>query len=197
MKRTILLLAFCFLSHLLAAQFSFGIKGGANVASIAFSNSDYDTKPTIGFHLGAFGVYELAENMAIRPELYFSTEGNNWTFRSGEEGRIRSNLIRIPVLFQYRVTEKLVLEAGPQYNLLLSIRQSINEGEFEDIQEFYKPGVLGYAIGASYDLATLLQGLSAGIRYNGDFSSMNDISVGGETLNNSVIQLSFAYLLSK
>lgn len=197
MKNIFLLLAFVTISNLSLAQISYGVKGGLNISAISFSNESYETSPRVGFHLGGFGNYSLNEQLSLQAELFYSGEGNKWEFQNGTEGIIRQNQLRIPILVKFKIGDKLFLEAGPQYTILLSITQSIDNGDFDDIKSFYKSGNLGYALGASYDLENLLPGLAAGLRYNGGFGQITKSSVDGGELRNSVIQVNVFYTLSK
>jgi len=197
MKHIFLILAFLAISNFSMGQVSYGIKGGLNVASLSFSNDTYTTSQRIGYLFGAFGNYSLAESLSLQAELLYSSEGNNWNFQNDAEGVIRHNQLRIPVLVKYKIGEKLFIEAGPQYSFLLSIDQSIDNGDFDDISDFYKSGLLGYAIGASYDLGSLLSGLAAGIRYNGAFGRINSAPVDAIDVNSQVLQLAVSYTLSK
>ncbi len=181
-KSLILVLILSFTISFQAQEFEFGAKAGVNLANISFSNSDYSTKPIIGFHIVAFGTYSIDEKLAIQPELLFTTGGNKWTFDGNLDGKITSSYISIPVLLQYKVSDAFYVEAGPQYNFLLSIKQSIEDGDNEDIKEFYKTVTIGIGIGIGYDLETVAPGLKANLRYSTDLSKMNDEEVGGNDL---------------
>lgn len=176
-------------------EFQFGAKGGVNIASISFSGSGYSTSSVIGVHVGAFGNYDIDEKLAVQPELLFSTGGNNWTI-SSVEGEIRTSHLTIPVLLQYNITDALYAEAGPQYSFLLSIKQSIEGGESEDIKEFYKSGAFGLGIGIGYNLESLVAGLSANARYTTDLTEINDVEVDAGNLKSNMFQIGLAYTFS-
>jgi len=197
MKKIILSLCFISSVSLLNAQnINFGAKVGANLSSISFSDSDYSTSSKVGFHIGGFVNYAFDEKLALQPELFYTTGGNTWTV-SSTDGEVKTTEIAIPILVQYQVAENIHVEAGPQYNFLLSIEQAINDGDFDDIKEFYKSGYLGLALGAGYNLETLLPGLKAGLRYTFGLSEINDEEVGAGDLKASALQLSFQYTFSK
>lgn len=179
-----------------AQEFNFGAKAGINISSISFGDADYTTSSVIGVHLGAFGNYTINDDIALQPELLFLTGGNTWKAGS-TEGKIKTSHISIPVFLQYNISDVFYLEAGPQYNFLLSIKQSINDGDFNDIERFYKSGTLGLGIGAGYDLSSLTPGLKASLRYSRDLSRMNDKDVDADNLKGSMVQLGVTYTFGK
>ncbi len=178
------------------SQSGFGLKAGANFSHLKFSNKDYTTSTVVGIHAGLFYKIGFNKKAAVQPEIYYSSEGNKW--KAGSTiGKINESQVRIPVLFQYYITDRVYAEAGPQYSILISIKQSRNGGEKEDLRDLYKLGTAGYAFGAGYKFPGNLSGLRAGIRFNGDFSRINNEDVGGNDLRNSLLQLTFMYSLSK
>ncbi|MCB0462743.1 MAG: porin family protein [Flavobacteriaceae bacterium] len=204
----------CLTLSLCAQEFTFGAKAGINISSINFEDSNYDTKSVIGVNIGLIGNIGVNEKFSIQPELLFLTGGNKWSYDFGNstdistsannrainavnEGKVKTSYISIPVLIQYKITEQFFAEAGPQYNILLSIKQSINNGENEDIKEYYKSGTFGIGIGLGYDLASLLPGLKAGLRYTADLTKMNDDDVSAQSLKANMFQIGASYIFGK
>ncbi|HRV54454.1 MAG TPA: porin family protein [Mangrovimonas sp.] len=187
----------CLVAAIQAQEFKFGAKAGMNISSISFKDSDYSTKPVIGVQVGAIANYSFNDKIAVQPEVLFLTGGNKWRYENGTDGRIKTSYISIPVLVQYNIIEGLYAEAGPQYNFLLSIKQSIGDSDFDDIKELYKSGTFGFAVGVGYDLGFLLPGLKAGARYTRDLSKMNDQEVGAIDLKASMIQIGVSYTFTK
>lgn len=183
-----------------AQNLNFGAKAGLNIAGISFESDSYSTSSRIGFHLGAFVNYKFDEKFAIQPEINFSTGGNEWDFNNGTStGEIKTSNLSIPVLLQYNAIQNLIFEAGLQYNVLLSIEQKIDgfSGGFEDISEFYKSGTLGAAIGAIYQLDTILPGLAAGLRFTFDLTNINDVDVDAGNLRQNAFQINILYTIPK
>jgi len=179
-----------------AQEFNFGAKAGINIANISFGDSDYTTSSFIGVHFGAIGNYSINEKATLQPELLFSTGGNTWKFNT-TEGKVKTSYISIPVMLQYNVTEEFYVEIGPQYNVLLSIKQSINDGDLVDIKEYYKSGTLGLGFGVGYDLDFVMPGLKASLRYYRDLSRMNDKDVDADNLKSSMFQIGVTYTFMK
>ncbi len=212
-KSLFTILLFSVMTTSYAQEFTFGPKAGINIANISFSGSDYSTKSLLGVYIGAFGNYEINEKTSVQPEVLFMTGGTKWTYDFSDggvivtegraaaplsvSGKIKTNYISIPVLLQYKITDEIYAEAGPQYNLLLSIKQTINGGSEEDIKEYYKSGTFGISVGAGYDLDALVAGLRANIRYSRDLSDMQKEEVGGGKLKSSMIQIGVSYSFSK
>lgn len=194
-----LLLAVLFTTSLttsvIAQDFSFGAKAGLNIASLNWDDR-YDMSPKLGINVGGFVNYKLKEKLALQSELFFSQGGGSWE-NSGFEGEVKISLLSLPVLVQYDIIENLYLEGGIQYNFILSNKESLEGGDFEDFTDNFKTGAFGFAIGAAYRLDSLLPGLVAGIRYTADLSNLNDIVVNAGDYKTRAIQISLLYKLSK
>ncbi len=177
------------------SQSGFGLKAGANFSHQNFSDKT-PTSSIVGIHAGLFYKIGIDKKAGVQPEIYYSSEGDKWKGNTST-GKINISQVRVPVLFQYYIADGFYAEAGPQYNFLISIKESVNGGKKEDIKDSYKLGTAGYALGAGYSFPGKLAGLRAGIRFNGDFSKMNKTRIGGGDLRNSLLQLTFMYSLSK
>ncbi|WP_299522845.1 porin family protein [Winogradskyella sp.] len=202
MKKFTLSLAFilCITFSINAQDLNYGAKAGLNIAGISFESDSYSTSSRIGFHVGGFVNYRFDEKFAIQPEINFSTGGNEWDFGNGDTtGEIKISNLSIPVLLQYDVVDNFVVEGGLQYNFLLSVEQKIDgSGDgFEDISEFYKSGTLGAAIGAIYQLDTLVPGLAAGLRFVFDLTNINDEDVDAGNLRQNAFQVNILYTIPK
>ena len=200
MKKITLSLTFilCTALSINAQDLNFGAKAGLNIAGISFESDSYSTSSRLGFHIGGFANYKFSEKFAVQPEIYFSTGGNEWDFNNGTTtGELKTSTLSIPVLLQYDVIENLVVEAGLQYNFLLSIEQKINgfSDGFEDISEFYKSGTIGFAIGVLYHLDALVQGLAAGLRFTADLTNINDEEVDAGNLRQNAFQVNVLYTI--
>jgi hypothetical protein len=133
---TTLVLSFFLLSGAINAQnFNVGIKGGVNAYNIsddfAFGN---DTK--IGFHLGLIGHAHLSKQIALQPEIVFSTQGSKNT---------DLNYVNIPLMFQYMHDNGFRWQAGPQLGFLVGAKtNNINITNDCELIDF------GIGIGLSY-----------------------------------------------
>lgn len=99
-------------------------------------------------------------------------------------------------MLQYKIISGLYIEAGPQYNLSLSIKEAYNINGYEHIKKYYKSGTFAIGVGVVYDLAILAQGLKAGLRYTTDLLEMKKVKIGGGSLKSSMFQIGLAYVLA-
>jgi hypothetical protein len=187
-----------FVTSLTAQEWTFGPKAGINFNYITFSDSNFDTSSKLGIHIGGFVNYSIDEKVSLQTELAF-VRGGNKSQISTVEFEARTNNFFIPVLFQYEVADNLRLEAGPNFTLLTYLGES-NEGEndYDEFTDAFKTFNLGYGIGAIYDLDSLVENLSAGVRYVGNFSGLNkeDDRNGGEVKQSNIL-VSFYYRFGK
>ncbi|MDX1955390.1 MAG: porin family protein [Chitinophagaceae bacterium] len=197
MKKFLILVFVLALHQAGQSQISYGAKAGLNLASIAFSSEDYTTSMKPGFHAGGFVQYSLKDKLGIQAEVVYSAEGNKWIWKpNATKATINTSHIRIPLMVQYKIGNGILVEAGPQYRLLLTIKQTAL-GATHDIKPLYYGGTFGVGVGAAYELPGKIKGLKAGVRYSRDLSKMNKQNVGGGNLTGSVIAISVQYQLSK
>lgn len=165
-------------------KMQYGVKGGINFSNVkGLGNKSF----LIGFNLGVFGRYHIDQNMAIQPELLFSSQ----RFKTKSSRQVLSNgYLNIPIMFQYRLVDTLAFEVGPQLG-------------FAIIKQYYyengpgiKPATFDFsmAIGAKYDIGQYFQltGLDLTARYTIGLTNVykaNNISSN----KNSVLQTGLAY----
>ncbi|WP_298512799.1 porin family protein [uncultured Kordia sp.] len=199
-KVTILFLLLCVGITANAQNFSFGFKGGYNLAGIQGDNSN-GFKMRHGIHLGAVAEFELASNFSIQPELMYSQQGanNNAIFIFSEfpllEGELeaRYNFINLPIMAKYYIVKGLSIELGPQIGFLLSAEQR-EEGQIIDVKDRIKSIDFGVNFGIAYKFSN---GLNFGVRYNAGLSNINDVSGFTDKNRYGVAQLSIGYFLRK
>ncbi|RYG43202.1 MAG: PorT family protein, partial [Chitinophagaceae bacterium] len=116
MKKLLILLLICASASSQAQLVRFGLKGGANFSSFNGGVDGIDYKAKTGFHAGALVELKLLENVALQPELLYSSQG------ADVEGIGDFNLdyISVPVLAKfYVVSDKLSIDVGPQFSFLI------------------------------------------------------------------------------
>jgi hypothetical protein len=125
MKKNIFFIAL-FLSYAGLAQehVNFGIKVGQNFTKV---NNVVADRTKASFHIGAQASIRLTNFMSIAPEVILSQTkleadptlmdlvGNN----NLQPETYHLNYLSFPVLLQVRPINKLVIEAGPQYSILM------------------------------------------------------------------------------
>ena len=147
-----------------------GVKGGVNFSNLYTENVD-ENNALVGFNLGVFAKLPITNFLAIQPELYFTTKGNETTYNNtfvNGTARFNLNYIELPVLAVVNVSKYFNIHAGPYAAFLLSGKASNKSNvtlfNFEDKLDTndYNKLDFGLALGVGADLG----GVGFGIRYN-------------------------------
>ncbi|HEV7331258.1 MAG TPA: porin family protein [Flavisolibacter sp.] len=126
MKRKLpLFVALLVLAQVSFAQFSIGIKGGANITKI--DGRSFSDEFKYGYHLGGFATIGLGGKFAIQPEVLLNqvqsktgTEFEDiYQPALGGNENIKLNYLSIPLMVNYKLLPFLSLQAGPQFGILL------------------------------------------------------------------------------
>jgi hypothetical protein len=178
-----------------AQSFEAGVKGGINVASISWSNSD--PKPVISSRNGGIiGGYVAKDGkkMGLAVEVLYSQKGAHLDF-SGSNGTtgvintadVKLDYVEIPVLGRFNIAKDKTLihiYAGPVF--AFSVKDEVTETfrlanqttpatvTTEDAGA--KSSDIGIAIGAQVDVHKFL----VDVRYNWGLQNVNDSSDAGE-----------------
>ncbi len=163
---TVLAIGFSLSSH--AQNFHFGAKVGLNFADIT---GDIDFDGRTSFHIGAVAELGVADKFAIQPELIYSSQG-------ADLGSFDTNIdyLNLPILGEYKVSENLSLQLGPQFGI------NVAEGDdVDDVESFDLSGAAGVEVSFSKFFAQA--------RYN---FGLTDV-VDGFDSKNSVFQISVGY----
>jgi hypothetical protein len=193
MKKLLLVMAVVTYGFTAIAQTTFGVKAGANFASIGGDESeDFSSRTSI--HFGVTAGIAVSDNFTVQPELVYSSQGATIDYGGGEDGDIKLNYLNLPVLGQFQVADGFSIEVGPQFGFLMSAKADDGDEE-EDIKDFVKGLDLSAGVGVNYAMAS---GLNFGARYNLGLSNVNDGDSSDEIKNqNTVIQLSIGYRFGK
>ncbi len=168
---------------------SFGVKGGANFATI--TGSDFDSPDSrTSFHVGVVGEFPIAEILSIQVEALYSGQGFEFDFDGpdGDKAEFQLDYINVPVLAKVYIVKGLSIEAGPQFSFLVNEEVDLNpnsdNGDFElDDAETFEFGV---AAGLTFQTEI---GLFATGRYNVGLTEIyKDVDA-----KNSVFQLGIGY----
>lgn len=170
-----LLLALLFTAGLtnMNAQ-SFGIKGGLNFSNLQGDDAD-GFKGLTSFHVGAVAELKIFQNLALQPELLFSTQGAEIN-----DEQYKLNYLTLPVMAKFYLNDALSVQAGPTFGVLVSETDNVVANDSNTFD-------FGLAGGLEYKI---VGGLFAQARYGVGFSEMSKDS----DVKNSVFQVSLGYL---
>lgn len=201
MKTIFLLVIILITSFCSYAQFSFGVKGGAQLNNVHFKDFEdeiTDTGPTVGLHLGVFFQIDINEKLAFIPELQLIKRG--FQDDTGMQSvRLNANYLEAPLLASFAPVKMLRLEAGPTlgYNISTVI---VREESRKTNNGLYKRFALGVTAGIRVlpidKLEFMLQyhyGLTPSAKIS--FNDYDGAVINSGTLHNTGIQLSVAYKL--
>ncbi|CAM3757064.1 porin family protein [Flavobacterium gelidilacus] len=154
----------------------FGVKAGLNYAN--FTNTEVKTDAITNYHAGILVEISLFDNLAIQPELLYSTVGASYD-SAITEFKNELGYISIPVLAKFNLSETLFLEAGPQGSFLLNKKDEV----FNDYNEF------DFSVNAGLGVR-ITKNLFVSARYN---LGVTEIARDADA-KNSVFQLSAGLL---
>lgn len=195
MKKSIIIIMLVFLMPFSSfSQTSFGVFGGLN--SSFFSDGflkKTEISTTLGFHLGVVSEINLNRQIAFRPKLFFSQEGDREKY-NGRSGYIAGNsidyklsYINLPLNFKF--FSKPYIIVGPQFGYLLETKKSYFD--FGDVNKKIDTGInfgIGYDFNKFFIEFNSYQGFTKLLEFE---SSPSNYYSNGVT--NTVLQLSFGY----
>jgi len=167
MKNTILFIAlFCMSFYGFSQDTKYGVRAGLNISNLDFKDSPYNNNDhRNGFMIGFFGEFGLSKTVSIMPELQFSAEG-------AKREALRLDYLQVPVLFKFKLSEKIALGAGPQAGLKV---HKTGDG----IKNFAYSGVAGVEVKISHTLFV-------DARYTYGFSNIFEDYINAEAINTNI-----------
>ena len=171
MKKLLFLGSILFLGYSTAQaqDLKFGAKIGTNFSKLSGDGTDGDNLTS--FHVGILTELNLIQNFSLQGELLYSSQG---TDLDNEDYKL--DYVSLPVLAKlYLITDKLSLEAGPQFSFLIN----------EDVPDTFRTKTFDFAAvgGLGYNLT---RNIFVQARY---VVGLTDASKDAE-VTNKVIQLS-------
>lgn len=89
----------------------FGVRGGMTISNLDFDGNPIDiNKHRNSMYIGFVTQIGLSRTLAVIPELQFSAEGAN-------KEDLHLDYIQLPVILQFRISEKIKFGLGPQVGL--------------------------------------------------------------------------------
>ena len=156
------------------AQFHLGIKGGANMSKI--TGKSFSEEYEFGYHLGGFAEIGLGNKFSLQPEVLFN-QTNQYTSSefddlyqnvlSSEISNIKLNYLSVPILLNYKASNFVSLQLGPQFGILMDQNKNL----LENGQEAFKNGDFSMLGGLQFKLSSFrIYG-----RYALGLTNLNDI----------------------
>ncbi|MDO9376420.1 MAG: porin family protein [Bacteroidota bacterium] len=175
MKTKLLTLALSiFIFSAANAQFHLGIKGGANVSKI--TGKSFKEEFSSSYHLGGFAEIGLGSKFFLQPEVLFNQlqQDTSSQFKdiyqnvlSSNRSNIKLNYLSVPILLNYKASNFLSFQVGPQFGVLIDQNKNL----LENGQEAFKKGDFSMLGGVQLKLASFrVYG-----RYALGLSNINDI----------------------
>ncbi|MEP7109874.1 MAG: porin family protein [Ferruginibacter sp.] len=163
----------CF-SAAYSQSFHLGIKGGANVNKL--SGKSFNDEFSFGYHLGGFAEIGLGKKFSIQPEVLFNQfkQDTSSQFKaiyngllSSSRSNIKLNYLSIPLLLNFKASNILSLQVGPQYGILMDQNQNL----LQNGKDAFKKGDFSMLGGVQLKFSSLrIYG-----RYALGLSNLNDI----------------------
>lgn len=162
-----------FLATASMAQFSAGVKVGANIIKV--DGKSFKDEFKYGYHLGGFATIGLGGRFALQPEVLFNQyqTKTDTSFRNIYQNAlngnqdIKLNYLSIPVLLNYKLGSFLSLQAGPMFSILMDR----NKGLLQNGKDAFDKGDFSMLGGAQLSLGKIkLNG-----RYVVGLNNINDI----------------------
>jgi hypothetical protein len=181
------LVLFVFLAQASMAQFSIGIKGGANIIKV--DGKSFKDEFKYGYHLGGFVSIGIGGRFSIQPEVLFNQyqTRTDSSFKSiyqnafSSDNSIKLNYLSIPLLLNYKLGSLLSLQAGPMFSVLMDQNKDL----LQNGEDAFKKGEFSMLGGAQVSLGKIkLNG-----RYVVGLNNINDID-NKDKWKNQGIQLS-------
>lgn len=194
MKKILIVLALSTLFVTVKAQVSFGPKAGLNLAFTSINNPEAVTNPLVAsFNLGGFVDYKLADNIALKAELFYSGEGaQSKTMGNPIVYTDKINYLNLPVLFQLMSAKGLFIETGPQIGFLLSASSSESDiSGSTDIKSDVNSTKFSWCFGIGKQP---VNGLGFSIRYAADLSNLDKDASNG-TVKTSVFSIGLLFAI--
>jgi outer membrane protein with beta-barrel domain len=114
-----------------AQSFHAGIMAGANLNKI--DGQSFKSEFDFGYHAGAFVEIGLGKKFSIEPQVLFvqtSTDTTNnfsTVYNTNNLSNVTLNYLSIPLLANYKLSNLLSIQVGPQYGILLNSNENLQQ----------------------------------------------------------------------
>jgi len=152
-------------------SFHLGIKGGANMNKI--TGKSFNDEFSYGYHLGGFAEIGLGNKFSVQPEVLFNqfkqdtASKFSQVYKLDNLSKVKLNYLSIPILLNYKASNFLSLQAGPQFGILMDQNAKL----VQNGQDAFKKGDFSMVGGVQLKFSSIrIYG-----RYAVGLSNLNDI----------------------
>lgn len=154
-----------------AQDVRFGVKAGANFASLTGDAIADDVKMKAGAHVGGLVEFKFTDKISLQPELLYSMQGAKTTDRFDDglgniertKSKVNLSYINVPVMLKIYPVNGFFIQAGPQIGFLVGAKS-------KDETTFTDPGNLtrieSTEVDIKDDLKTVDVSFNAGLGYD-------------------------------
>lgn len=123
-----------------AQLFKIGAKAGASMNKI--TGQSFSEKFVYGYHVGGYIEIGLGKKFSIQPEVLFNQVNTDTSskfssiYAFNNVSDIQLKYLSIPVILNYKLTNLLSLQAGPQFGILIDEQENL----LQNGKEAFKKG---------------------------------------------------------
>lgn len=173
----LLLIAGLSVHQVQAQNFSYGLKGGINLAN--HYEAQFEADPITTIRIGAYTNLGLGSSpFSIQPEVYYSQKGSDSNYQTGDlvfRGNFRTDYIKVPILLHYSLNLFRELQAGlfagPSVSFLLRSKFSGPQIDI-DMMEITTNTDFGVVGGIAFNSPAISDRLSMELRFSRGFSKL-------------------------
>lgn len=191
-----------------AQQLKIGVKGGLSLVDVevvsipdGFDDVNRYRKVRPSYHVGAFGTVDLSEKFYFQAELLYANKGYRADYYEGSDPNIHLPYLTLPVLVNYKISEKLHGGLGGTLGYRLAA-WSKSKTRRVDVSGRYDNKIeVGINVGLLYEISNKI---NFGARYTHGLSNIRregEIIINGKPLakepkhQNRELQFSVGYVL--
>jgi hypothetical protein len=168
-------------SSLYGQRFNGGTMGGLVSSQVA--GDGYSGFKKAGVFVGAFVNLDISDKSAFQMELEYFQKGSRQN-REPEKGienslLLRLNYIELPVLYQYKFSERFKVEAGPSLGFNVGYFERADEDVISDQPDYNKPASVSFQINVGLYIY-FLDNLAVNIRTNNSLMNIRSRNATGD-----------------
>lgn len=194
------LLVLIFGDRIASEEFHLSIEGGLNISGL---NQDFFKSTDVGFSFGLGSFIKINDKFAFTPEFKALSQQKVKlnspivTYAGFEDAKysLSMNYIDLPVIFRYKISEKIFISSGIQISYLVGATQRA-EGNLNDnnivlsrkLKKEFNPMAANFLIEAAYSMKNVVagQGLNFRLRYS---HGLTRLLPEGEKMSTSTLGL--------